>query len=93
MNRVGDFGFLIGIILTYWTAGTVNLVELADFVDFDPSVVTSFLGLALACGFIGKSAQFPYMFGCLMQWLPHTGIGFNSCCHYGCSGNIPFNQN
>ena len=34
VNRVGDFGFLIGIVLTYWTAGTVNLVELADQVDF-----------------------------------------------------------
>ena len=24
VNRVGDFGFLIGIVLTYWTYGTVN---------------------------------------------------------------------
>ena len=25
VNRVGDFGFLIGIVLTYWTFQTVNL--------------------------------------------------------------------
>ncbi len=70
VNRVGDFGFLIGIVLTYWTAGTVNLVELADLVDFDPTIVSTVLGLALACGFIGKSAQFP-----LHIWLPDAMAG------------------
>ena len=34
VNRVGDFGFLIGIVL-YWSVGTVNLTELADMIDFD----------------------------------------------------------
>jgi NADH-quinone oxidoreductase subunit L len=70
VNRVGDFGFLIGIVLTYWTAGTVNLVELADLVDFDPTLISTVLGLALACGFIGKSAQFP-----LHVWLPDAMAG------------------
>ena len=70
VNRVGDFGFLIGIVLTYWAFGTVNLYELADLVDFDPSLVTTFLGLALACGFVGKSAQFP-----LHVWLPDAMAG------------------
>ena len=28
VNRVGDFGFLLGIILCYWTNGTVNLSAL-----------------------------------------------------------------
>ena len=70
VNRVGDFGFLIGIVLTYWAFGTVNLLELADLVDFDPSLVTTLLGLALACGFIGKSAQFP-----LHVWLPDAMAG------------------
>ena len=70
VNRVGDFGFLIGIVLTYWAFGTVNLLELADLVDFDPSLISTFLGLALACGFIGKSAQFP-----LHVWLPDAMAG------------------
>ena len=70
VNRVGDFGFLIGIVLTYWAFGTVNLLELGDLVDFDPSLISTFLGLALACGFIGKSAQFP-----LHVWLPDAMAG------------------
>ena len=70
VNRVGDFGFLIGIVLTYWSAGTVNLIELSDIIDFDQSLVTTAIGLALACGFIGKSAQFP-----LHVWLPDAMAG------------------
>ena len=67
---MGDFGFLIGIVLTYWTYGTVNLSELADLADFSPSLATTGLCLALACGFIGKSAQFP-----LHVWLPDAMAG------------------
>jgi NADH-quinone oxidoreductase subunit L len=70
VNRVGDFGFLIGIVLTYWSAGTVNILELSDLVDFDPSLVNTAICLALACGFIGKSAQFP-----LHVWLPDAMAG------------------
>jgi NADH-quinone oxidoreductase subunit L len=70
VNRIGDFGFLIGIVLTYWSAGTVNLIELSDIIDFDQSLVTTSIGLALACGFIGKSAQFP-----LHVWLPDAMAG------------------
>ena len=70
VNRVGDFGFLIGIVLTYWTFQTVNLQEIRNLVDFDPSLVTTTLCLALACGFIGKSAQFP-----LHVWLPDAMAG------------------
>lgn len=70
VNRVGDFGFLIGIVLTFWTYGTVNLSELADLADFSPSLATTGLCLALACGFIGKSAQFP-----LHVWLPDAMAG------------------
>lgn len=70
VNRVGDFGFLIGIVLTYWAFGTVNLTELADLTSWDPGLVTTTLCLALACGFIGKSAQFP-----LHVWLPDAMAG------------------
>ena len=70
VNRVGDFGFLIGIILTYWTFQTVNLQELKSLVDFDPSLISTTICLALACGFIGKSAQFP-----LHVWLPDAMAG------------------
>jgi NADH-quinone oxidoreductase subunit L len=44
VNRVGDFGFLIGIVLTYWITGTVNLIELSDIIDFDQSLVHYMFG-------------------------------------------------
>jgi len=70
VNRIGDFGFLIGIVLTYWIFGTVSLEELGAEANFRPHLVTTFLCLALACGFIGKSAQFP-----LHVWLPDAMAG------------------
>ena len=70
VNRVGDFGFLIGIVLTYWIFGTVNLSELSQLMAADPARATTGIALALACGFIGKSAQFP-----LQVWLPDAMAG------------------
>ncbi len=70
VNRVGDFGFLIGIVLSYWQFGTVSLTELGEVVGVDPSLATTGIALALACGFIGKSAQFP-----LHVWLPDAMAG------------------
>ena len=70
VNRVGDFGFLLGIILTYWTFDTVNLQELASMDGVFPEFTSTTLCLLLACGFIGKSAQFP-----LQVWLPDAMAG------------------
>ena len=69
VNRVGDFGFLLGIIFTYWIFGTVNLQEL-EAASLDPTLTSTLLCLLLACGFIGKSAQFP-----LHVWLPDAMAG------------------
>ncbi len=70
VNRVGDFGFLIGIILTYWHFGTTNIEALSAQVGLDPSLINTAIGLFLICGFIGKSAQFP-----LHVWLPDAMAG------------------
>ena len=70
VNRVGDFGFLLGIIFTYWTFGTVNLQELEVTASLSPTLTSTLLCLLLACGFIGKSAQFP-----LHVWLPDAMAG------------------
>ena len=70
VNRVGDFGFLLGIIFTYWTFGTVNLQELQVTANLDSSLTSTVLCLLLACGFVGKSAQFP-----LHVWLPDAMAG------------------
>ncbi len=63
MNRIGDAGFLIGILLTYNYFGTLNLSALTVEA---PTVV----GLCLFMGCMGKSAQFP-----LLTWLPDAMEG------------------
>ena len=70
VNRVGDLGFVLGIILTYWTLGTANITELEGLAKANPDKVTTALGLLLMCGFLGKSAQFP-----LHVWLPDAMAG------------------
>ncbi|MEX0331236.1 MAG: NADH-quinone oxidoreductase subunit L [Puniceicoccaceae bacterium] len=70
VNRVGDFGFLIGIIITYWTFGTVSLTELEQAAGIRPEAVTTLMGLLLFCGVLGKSAQMP-----LHVWLPDAMAG------------------
>ncbi len=64
-NRVGDFGFLLGIILCYWLNGTVNLSELGH-----GHVSSRLIPLLLFCGAVGKSAQMP-----LQVWLPDAMEG------------------
>ncbi len=64
-NRVGDFGFLLGIILCYWANGTVNLTELGA-----GHVSSRLIPLLLFCGAVGKSAQLP-----LQVWLPDAMEG------------------
>ncbi len=70
VNRVGDLGFLIGIVWVYSLFGTVDLTVLAGLAAADSSVLTTGLGIALICGFLGKSAQFP-----LHVWLPDAMAG------------------
>ncbi len=64
-NRVGDFGFLIGIIWCYWANGTVNLTQLGEHHVFSTAIA-----LLLFCGAVGKSAQLP-----LQVWLPDAMEG------------------
>ena len=72
MNRLGDFGFMLGILMLWATAGTVTFDGLEDqkaLLAQNPY----FLGAAVLlvfCGAIGKSAQFP-----LHTWLPDAMEG------------------
>lgn len=68
-NRVGDFGFLLGIIACYYAFGTVNLTDIADKVN-GGAAVAAFIPLLLFCGAVGKSAQMP-----LHVWLPDAMEG------------------
>ncbi len=72
VNRVGDAGMLIGILLTFTTLGTLNLHEIAAGVaagKLTGGMLTA-VGLLLFCGAVGKSAQFP-----LHVWLPDAMEG------------------
>jgi len=69
VNRVGDFGFLIGILMCYWHYGTVDLNELPSVVA-GGAMMSIAIPLLLFCGAMGKSAQMP-----LHVWLPDAMEG------------------
>ena len=72
-NRLGDFGFILGI-LTLWTKlGSLNFIELQDKLALNPQALgtlATIAGLLIFCGAVGKSAQFP-----LHVWLPDAMEG------------------
>ncbi|HEX9942353.1 MAG TPA: NADH-quinone oxidoreductase subunit L [Thermoanaerobaculia bacterium] len=79
-NRVGDFGFVLGLFALVATFGTLKYSELFPRIAANPALLTGagHLGLSLAgfialCMFIGamgKSAQLP-----LYVWLPDAMAG------------------
>jgi len=70
VNRVGDFGFLLGIIWCYYCFGTVNLGEMEKMIGGGVMVCSKWIPLLLFCGAVGKSAQMP-----LQVWLPDAMEG------------------
>jgi NADH-quinone oxidoreductase subunit L len=72
VNRIGDFGFLLGIFLTFWTFGSLNFTEVFHLAVKYPvgSGVITAITLFLFVGAIGKSAQIP-----LYTWLPDAMEG------------------
>ncbi len=73
INRVGDLGFLIGILMVWSITGTVGLGALAEKLAVNPELLgtsATLAGLLIFCGCVGKSAQFP-----LHVWLPDAMEG------------------
>jgi NADH-quinone oxidoreductase subunit L len=70
VNRLGDFGFLLGILLTYVTFGTVTFSEFLPRVGEADSFGALVICLLLLTGAVGKSAQIP-----LYVWLPDAMEG------------------
>jgi NADH-quinone oxidoreductase subunit L len=72
-NRVGDFGFLLGILWLWSLLGSLNFAELSEMLVLRPDILgsaTTAIGLLIFCGAVGKSAQFP-----LHVWLPDAMEG------------------
>jgi NADH-quinone oxidoreductase subunit L len=72
MNRVGDVGFLLGLILLVIGFGNLGIPDLNHAASSD-SLSQNLLtvsALLIFCGVVGKSAQFP-----LLTWLPDAMEG------------------
>lgn len=70
VNRIGDFGFLIGIILLFVQYQSLELQSLPDLLPKEPTQLNTWIALCLFAGVLGKSAQFP-----LQVWLPDAMEG------------------
>jgi NADH-quinone oxidoreductase subunit L len=72
VNRIGDFGFMLGILMLWLATGTVVFAEMQDRLG-ELTGSPLYLGVACVlvfCGTIGKSAQLP-----LHVWLPNSMEG------------------
>jgi len=76
VNRVGDFSFLVGTLLLFWTMGaktgqwTVDFYRINEFAHLLPGATLVVIGVLLFGGATGKSAQLP-----LYVWLPDAMAG------------------
>lgn len=80
VNRFGDFGFGLGVILVFLTFGTLHYAPVfggvqgivgrtINILGYDVDLIT-LMALLLFCGAVGKSAQIP-----LHVWLPDAMEG------------------
>src|SRR5271156_2192651 len=69
VNRLGDFGFLLGILMVWGLLGSLNFSVLSTNTAALGASAT-IAGLLIFCGAVGKSAQFP-----LHVWLPDAMEG------------------
>lgn len=70
MNRIGDLGFLLGILLIFVTYGSITYTEIFDRAGTAGVSTVTAIALLLFIGAIGKSAQLP-----LYTWLPDAMAG------------------
>jgi NADH-quinone oxidoreductase subunit L len=70
VNRVGDFGFLLGIFLIFTSLGTLDFTEVFSKAPSLGVTMVTTIAILLFIGAAGKSAQLP-----LYVWLPDAMEG------------------
>ena len=70
VNRVGDFGLSVAIMLMFVTYGAVDFASVSAGVEGTSEATLTAIGLMLLLGACGKSAQFP-----LQSWLGDAMAG------------------
>ncbi len=72
VNRIGDFGFLIGMFLIFAHFGTLTFSGVANHEMFNaiPTFIFTWITITMFIGATGKSAQIP-----LYVWLPDAMAG------------------
>ena len=70
VNRVGDVGFILGIMLIFVSLGTLDIREVLDRIGTLDATTITIISLLIFAGAMGKSAQFP-----LHVWLPDAMEG------------------
>ena len=78
-NRLGDFGFMLGILLLWSVANSLDIGTVQEVMQKEMAsaasagicyIIPTVAGVLIFCGAIGKSAQFP-----LHVWLPDAMEG------------------
>jgi NADH-quinone oxidoreductase subunit L len=72
VNRVGDFGLMLGILVFWSATGTILFADLPHLVDVfhGHAIWLAVAAVLVFCGTVGKSAQIP-----LHVWLPNSMEG------------------
>ncbi len=73
VNRIGDFGFLLGMFLIFANVGSLVIADVNQFFHHQNTMTffwTNVAGICLFIGATGKSAQIP-----LYVWLPDAMAG------------------
>ncbi len=70
MNRIGDLGLIIGVILIFMTFGSLNYADVLPKAEAIGTPVLTLITILVFIGAMGKSAQIP-----LYTWLPDAMAG------------------
>jgi NADH-quinone oxidoreductase subunit L len=70
MNRIGDLGLILGVILIFTQFGSIQYAEVFSKVGIEGNRTITLITILLFIGAMGKSAQLP-----LYTWLPDAMAG------------------